>query len=86
MQIIKSLESSVEGLIDCEKLYWKHRSRVDWLEARDRNSKFFHARATARKKKNQITGPVDRLSNVQNSEEGLAQVMSRGQAQQCPEF
>ncbi|KAK2639853.1 hypothetical protein Ddye_027648 [Dipteronia dyeriana] len=38
----------------------------------DRNSKLFHARATARRKKNFISSLIDRNGRVQDSDEGLA--------------
>jgi hypothetical protein len=52
MENIKLLESEMEGLLEREEIFWKQRSRIDWLQAGDRNSKFFHAKATARKRKN----------------------------------
>ncbi|KAK3205622.1 hypothetical protein Dsin_019668 [Dipteronia sinensis] len=75
MHSIKSLEKSVVGLLECEELYWKQCSQANWLEARDHNSKFFHAKATARKKKNFIDKLVDRGGCVYTSKAELAFVM-----------
>ncbi|KAK2641855.1 hypothetical protein Ddye_023618 [Dipteronia dyeriana] len=72
MSSIRVLEKSVEGLIDCDELYWRQHSRLDWLQSGDRNSKLFHARATARRKKNFISSLIDRNGRVQVSDEGLA--------------
>ncbi|KAL5762916.1 hypothetical protein ACOSP7_019180 [Xanthoceras sorbifolium] len=58
-----------------EELYWKQRSRVDWLLAGDKNSKFFHRRATARKKKNMISSLVDGRGIRRESEQGMSSVV-----------
>ncbi|TXG57560.1 hypothetical protein EZV62_015389 [Acer yangbiense] len=53
------LEREVEELLEYDEIYWKQRSRAEWLGAGDHNSKFFHMKASARKKKNQISYLLD---------------------------
>ncbi|KAL5800890.1 hypothetical protein ACOSQ3_032522 [Xanthoceras sorbifolium] len=72
---IKLRERELESLLSKEELYWKQRSRVDWLLAGDKNSKFFHRRATARKKKNMISSLVNGRGIRRESEQGMSSVV-----------
>ncbi|KAL5580419.1 hypothetical protein UlMin_012861 [Ulmus minor] len=53
---ISNMEKHLECLLDKEEIYWKQRSRMDWLTHGDRNSKFFHHKASERRKKNFVEG------------------------------
>ncbi|KAL5781686.1 hypothetical protein ACOSP7_006715 [Xanthoceras sorbifolium] len=75
LNVIKSRERDLESLLSKEELYWKQQSRVDWLLAGDKNSKFFHRRATARKKKNQISSLLDSRGVRRESEQGMSSVV-----------
>ena len=43
------LEEKLNMALSTEEKYWKQRARVDWLKYGDRNSRFFHAKATTRR-------------------------------------
>ncbi|KAL5553199.1 hypothetical protein UlMin_040600 [Ulmus minor] len=58
-KILKECEKNLNSLLDTEERYWRQRSRVSWLKDGDRNTKFFHRKATARRKKNEILGLCD---------------------------
>ncbi|KAL5541996.1 hypothetical protein UlMin_009706 [Ulmus minor] len=58
-KILKECEKNLNSLLDKEERYWRQRSRVSWLKDGDHNTKFFHRKATARQKKNEIPGLCD---------------------------
>ncbi|KAB1671571.1 hypothetical protein, partial [Gossypium barbadense] len=51
---LKAMRLNLGNLLDIEEKFWAQRSRVMWLKERDRNTRFFHVRATNRMKKNNI--------------------------------
>ncbi|PON79830.1 hypothetical protein PanWU01x14_010620 [Parasponia andersonii] len=64
---IKKLEKEIEMLLNREEDNWIQRSRVGWLPSEDRNIKFFHNRASNRKRKNQLSKLRD-IAGVWHSE------------------
>ena len=56
---VKLLERQIDDLLIDEEIYWRQRSRAVWLQEGDKNTKFFHSKASARKRKNWISGIVD---------------------------
>ncbi|KAL6185364.1 hypothetical protein ACLB2K_041498 [Fragaria x ananassa] len=50
------LENELQDLLHKEQTFWQQRSRVLWLAEGDLNTKFFHQRASNRKKKNTLKG------------------------------
>jgi hypothetical protein len=58
-QAIKEKEFELDKLLDGEEMWWKQRSRADWLQHGDKNTKFFHMKASQRKKRNTIKGIID---------------------------
>ena len=50
------LKKEVNALMDKEERLWRQRSRTLYLKDGDHNTKFFHCRATQRKRKNFIAG------------------------------
>ena len=46
----------LNGLLDSEEVLWHQRSKIHWYKESDRNTKFFHTRASERRRKNSILG------------------------------
>ena len=57
---IKILKMEVNELLEKKEVYWKQRARIAWLKEGDRNTKFFHSKATQRQKKNMVKGLIDK--------------------------
>ncbi|KAM2144184.1 hypothetical protein ACFX1R_047895 [Malus domestica] len=61
----------LDSLLGREETYWRQRLRVQWLHEGDRNTKFFHLRASNRKRKNTIKGLRDAQGVWQDSRAGI---------------
>ena len=60
---INSLQREINDLLDCEETLWLQRLRVLWYGQGDRNTKFFHSKASQRRKKNTISDIWDEYGN-----------------------
>lgn len=65
----------MEKLSVQEEIYWKQRSRSNWLKWGDRNSKFFHAQAVQRKSRNTIQGLLTTHGDFATTSTAMAEVI-----------
>lgn len=65
------LMNSLDSLLSKEEMFWRQRSRTQWLKEGDRNTKFFHQWATNRRRKNTIKGLWDANEIWQESPRGI---------------
>ena len=54
---------------------WHQWSRINWFQSRDRNTGFFHAKASSRQKKNDMEGLLDARGVWQENEEVMGEIV-----------
>jgi hypothetical protein len=60
----KLLEEKLISLLKQQKTYWKQRGAIKWVTLGDANTKFFHAQATIKYRRNVITQLQDEQGNI----------------------
>jgi len=68
------LRKRMQRVLSQDDAYWRQRAKTHWYKDGDRNTKFFHASATARKKVNRILSLEDDVGNKITSDHGLKDV------------
>ena len=71
---IKELKADISNLIHQDELFWRQRSRSIWLPAGDKNTKYFHNRASQCQRKNHIPGVFDSEGRWCATKDGIAKV------------
>ena len=72
---INILGKEINELFDSEEIKWHQRSKVQWLGLGDRNVKYFHTKASDRRRKNIISCIMDEEGNWHDSIDGIAEVV-----------
>ncbi|CAL9013386.1 unnamed protein product, partial [Prunus brigantina] len=62
------VEKTISELLEKQETMWRQRSRVAWLKEGDKNTRFFHGRASSRSKRNRVDGIFDENHVWQNDE------------------
>uniref|UniRef100_A0A803PAV4 Reverse transcriptase domain-containing protein n=1 Tax=Cannabis sativa TaxID=3483 RepID=A0A803PAV4_CANSA len=75
-QKVQTAESLLDELLANEEQYWQQHSRIDWLQSGDRNTKFFHAKASARNATNKIRSLQDENGYIVTSKDGISNIVS----------
>ena len=71
---INKLQKEINELLDSEEIKWQQRSKVQWLGLGDRNTKYFHSKASDRRRKNTINCILDEEGIWHDSLDSIAEV------------
>jgi hypothetical protein len=73
LQKEKQLKKDILDMLEQEELKWRQRAKEDWLHDGDRNTKFFHASASQKQRRNRIERITDRLGRNCDSQATVEQ-------------
>ena len=71
---INVIRKEINELLDSEEIMWHQRSKVQWLGLGDPNMKYFHTKASNRRRRNTINSIRDENGNWHESIDGIAEV------------
>jgi exonuclease III len=54
ISMIQQMETNLDNLLKHEETWWAQRAKANWLHSGDKNTSFFHFKASQRKRKNNI--------------------------------
>ena len=60
---MKYQKKQITTILDREAKMWAQRSKIQWLCDGDKNTRFFHSKATQRRQRNYIKGLYDEGAN-----------------------
>jgi hypothetical protein len=70
----REIESKLHNVLEKEEIMYRQRSRQEWLKAGDRNTKYFHNRASHRRSKNTVHALRKEDGSVCNSDDGMREM------------
>ena len=78
LEVIQAMRSTWIDLnywLEKEDAMWRQRSRINWFQSGDKNTTFFHAKASAKQKRNFIEGLLDANEVWQEDENKIKEIV-----------
>lgn len=76
VQKYEEAKQRLHMLLEQREIYWRQRSKQLWLQAGDKNSRFFHASATTRRRTNHIHKLKNSEGEWRDWDDGLQEVIT----------
>ena len=70
LEEIECTRTEINMLLVAEEIMWSQRSRICWLKHGDKNTSFFHTKASSRYQRNTIQGVLDETDCWQSEDGG----------------
>uniref|UniRef100_A0A803PDL7 Reverse transcriptase domain-containing protein n=1 Tax=Cannabis sativa TaxID=3483 RepID=A0A803PDL7_CANSA len=74
-RLYKENRQQLFDILHKKEIFWRQRSKQLWLQAGDKNSKYFHASASKRRRNNQLSSLKDDNGNLVSWDNGLDKVV-----------
>ncbi|MCH79971.1 hypothetical protein A2U01_0000733, partial [Trifolium medium] len=74
VRIYQEAREKLSKVLRQEEEYWKQRSKTHWLRDGDSNTKFFHAMASTRRKRNKIAKLSNNEGDMINDQRGMCNI------------
>lgn len=72
---MRNLEREINGLMDKKAKIWAQRAHVSWLKDGGRYTKFFHTKASQRRRRNYIYGLYDNNDRWCTQKQGIVDIV-----------
>lgn len=76
LEEIERVHNEIDHLLEIEDVRWKQRAKRNWFLRWDRNTQYFHAWASHRRRQNNIDQIMDLEGNVWKAQKDIGQVFS----------